>query len=54
MDALAHQLEPHAYAEAIEFLLADNELRNRITSAEIRERGSGVMAAVIALKRRSS
>jgi uncharacterized protein YdaU (DUF1376 family) len=54
MDALAQQMEPHDYAEAIGFLLADNELRNRITSAEIRERGSGVMAAVIALTRRSS
>ena len=51
MAALASQLEPHDYAEAIGFLLADKELRDRITSSEIRERGSGVMAAAIAWHR---
>jgi uncharacterized protein YdaU (DUF1376 family) len=50
MDALERQ-EPQVYAEAIGYLLADKETRDRITSAEIRERGSGVMAAAIAWHR---
>jgi len=51
MTALERQLEPQVYAEAIGYLLADKETRDRITSAEIRECGSGVMAAVIAWQR---